>query len=75
MIPRITISMSKVPGHDGKGFSGTCLPKDITALAHEMEISGNPPLILNAAIERNNSIDRPQQDWKKKIGRSFIDEK
>ena len=68
---RIGSSHSVVPGQDGhRGFGGTCLPKDIHALVHEMENSGMKSIILNAVIERNELIDRPEKDWMKDQGRT-----
>ena len=28
--------------------------------------------IINAAVERNNEIDRPEKDWENNVGRAFI---
>jgi UDPglucose 6-dehydrogenase len=63
---RIGASHTQVPGHDGKfGYGGTCFPKDTNALnsfaKNELNMES---FILSAAIERNETIDRPDQDWK-----------
>jgi UDPglucose 6-dehydrogenase len=63
---RIGSSHTQVPGHDGKfGYGGTCFPKDTNALnsfaKNELNMES---LILSAAIKRNETIDRPEQDWK-----------
>ena len=63
---RIGSSHTQVPGHDGKfGYGGTCFPKDTNALnsfaKNELNID---PYILSAMIERNEKLDRPEQDWK-----------
>lgn len=63
---RIGASHTQVPGHDGKfGYGGTCFPKDTNALnsfaKNELNMES---LILSAAIKRNETIDRPEQDWK-----------
>ena len=66
---RILHSHTKVPGHDGsKGFGGTCFPKDTSSLRHEMHNSGMKPYVMNAIIERNETIDRPEKDWKNNKG-------
>lgn len=70
---RILPTHSRVPGHDGKrGFGGTCFPKDAASLRHEMTKSGMTPHILNAIIERNETIDRPEKDWLQDQGRAAV---
>ena len=70
---RIKESHTKVPGHDGKlGFGGTCFPKDTSSLRYEMEKSGMKPYILNAIIERNETVDRKEKDWEEDKGRAVI---
>jgi UDPglucose 6-dehydrogenase len=72
---RILHSHTKVPGHDGnKGFGGTCFPKDTSSLRYEMKTSGMKPYVMNAIIERNEKIDRPQKDWNNNKGRAVIDD-
>jgi len=69
--PRITTSHTMVPGHDGKrGFGGTCFPKDINSLRHEMTKKNIEPIVLNAVIKRNKEVDRPNQEHEK--GRAII---
>jgi len=71
---RILHSHTTVPGHDGKkGFGGTCFPKDTSSLKYEMNKSGMKPYILEAIIERNEKIDRPEKDWSNDKGRAVID--
>mgnify|MGYP000483459287 CR=1 FL=1 len=71
---RILPSHSKVPGHDGKrGFGGTCFPKDTSSLRYEMKTTGMKPYVMNAIIERNEKVDRPEKDWKNNKGRAVID--
>jgi UDPglucose 6-dehydrogenase len=71
---RICASHSSVPGHDGKrGFGGTCFPKDTTALLKDFEDSGVDSYLLKAAIERNNKVDRPKEDWKDNKGRAVVE--
>jgi len=62
---RIGESHTKVPGHDNHyGFGGTCLPKDIHALAEVYQATLNiKPPVLSAIIYRNDNIDRPEKDW------------
>ena len=72
---RILPSHSRVPGHDGqKGFGGTCFPKDTSSLRYEMQQANMTPYILNAIIERNELVDRPQKDWLLDKGRAAVDE-
>jgi UDP-glucose 6-dehydrogenase len=70
---RIGKSHINVPDHDGKrGFGGTCFPKDTAALLCEYKKLGLKSYIINAAVERNNKIDRPEKDWENNVGRAFI---
>lgn len=70
---RIQLSHTNVPGHDGKfGFGGTCFPKDTSSLNYEMNKVGMKSYVLNAAIERNNNVDREEMDWKKDKGRASV---
>lgn len=70
---RIGLSHTSVPGHDGmRGFGGTCFPKDMSSLLYDMQISGVQSHILDAAIKRNNTTDRPTQDWKLDKGRAVV---
>jgi UDPglucose 6-dehydrogenase len=72
---RILPSHSRVPGHDGqRGFGGTCFPKDTSSLRYEMQQANMTPYILNAIIERNELVDRPQKDWLLDKGRAAVDE-
>ena len=72
--PRIGSSHTMVPGHDMmKGFGGTCFPKDTSSLQYEMTDAGMTPYIMNAIIERNNTVDRPEKDWCKDKGRAYIE--
>jgi len=70
---RILHSHTFVPGPDGKGgFGGTCFPKDTNNLKYEMIKSGMKPYILKSIIERNEKIDRPEQDWNNNRGRAVV---
>ena len=72
---RILPSHTMVPGHDGqRGFGGTCFPKDTSSLRYEMQQANMTPYILNAIIERNELVDRPQKDWLLDKGRAAVDE-
>lgn len=42
------VSHLDVPGHEGRGFSGPCLPKDTTALAKEFDVA-----LLHTVLELN----------------------
>ncbi len=60
---RIGDSHFQVPGHDGgKGFGGTCFPKDINALIETFEKNGIDPKILKAAWLVNLDV-REDFDW------------
>ena len=68
---RIGDSHSAVPGPDGKrGYGGTCFPKDIASLYHQMSEEGMESYILEGSIARNNQVDRVEQDWKQNKGRA-----
>lgn len=68
---RIGGGHTKVPGPDGKrGFGGTCLVKDLSGLINCMSQADSPSIILKAVQERNNTVDRPEQEWLKDVGRS-----
>ena len=70
---RILGNHTHVPGPDGlKGFGGTCFPKDTNSLRYEIRKTGIEPYIMNAIIERNNTIDRPEKDWNKNKGRAVV---
>jgi UDPglucose 6-dehydrogenase len=70
---RIALSHTAVPGHDGKrGFGGTCFPKDTSSLRYEMRKSGMTPFVLNAVIERNETVDRAEKDWNDNLGRAVV---
>ena len=70
---RIGQSHTKVPGPDGKkGYGGTCLPKDVSSLELQMSQLNMESYILEATKARNLQVDRPEQDWKKRSGRSVI---
>ena len=61
---RVGSSHTAVPGHDGKkGFGGTCFPKDMASLQYQMKEKNVASHVINAAIFRNEQIDRPEKDW------------
>ena len=69
---RIGTSHTTVPGHDGSfGFGGTCFPKDISNTLYDMKKIGMNSYILEATVNRNNNVDRPNKNWKDK-GRSVV---
>jgi len=71
--PRIGEGHTNVPGHDGKkGFGGTCFPKDINSLLHEMKKLDMDSYILKSVITRNENHDRPENDWKQDKGRATV---
>lgn len=70
---RIGPSHSCVPGHDGKrGFGGTCFPKDTNSLLYEMKQVGMTSYILQSAVDRNQKVDRNEQDWNDNKGRAVV---
>ena len=73
--PRIDESHTLVPGPDGKkGFGGTCFPKDMHSFKFQMQYTETTSLIIEAAINRNELIDRPEKDWFQNKGRAVSDE-
>tara|TARA_B100000989_G_scaffold164344_1_gene122827 strand:- start:5263 stop:6102 length:840 start_codon:yes stop_codon:yes gene_type:complete len=72
---RLGQSHWKVPGPDGKkGYGGSCFPKDISSLISQFKDNDIESIILDASLNRNNSIDRPEKDWMELKGRSVSDE-
>ncbi len=72
---RLGNSHWQVPGPDGKnGFGGSCFPKDINSLLYLFESNQLNSYILNAAWERNISVDRPEKDWNDLKGRAVSKE-
>ena len=70
---RLGNSHFKVPGPDGQyGFGGTCFPKDIHSLEHQMKAASLSSPIISAVITRNETMDRPSKDWLKDKGRAAI---
>jgi nucleotide sugar dehydrogenase len=67
---RIGISHTKVPNDGKRGFGGTCFPKDMHALHHDMIQRGMKSYIIGAALERNETVDRPEKDWLQDKGRA-----
>jgi len=57
---RIPRSHCRVPGPDGRrGFGGSCLPKDLSMLVDQL---GEAGVVANAALRRNETIDRKRND-------------
>lgn len=70
---RITHSHTSVPGPDGfYGFGGTCFPKDISNLHHQMKNINMKSYVVKSVIDRNNNKDRVEKDWSKDKGRATI---
>jgi hypothetical protein len=56
---RVGGSHSKVPGPDGlRGFGGSCLTKDLSALCTTIESAGMVPTLLRTVLNRNIHRDR-----------------
>jgi hypothetical protein len=47
-----------------------CFPKDISALRHVARELNIPTPVLDAAWNRNITIDRPEKDWEQLKGRA-----
>lgn len=63
------------PGHDGKrGYGGTCFPKDIHSLYHQINHNKIDSYIIQSVIERNEKKDRIEKDWMQDINRTNIRE-
>ena len=43
-----------------------------SSMRNEMKKVGMTTYILDAVIERNNKIDRPQQEWTQDVGRAIV---
>jgi UDPglucose 6-dehydrogenase len=75
---RIGKSHTQVPGPDGKrGFGGTCFPKDVASFLDQLSSSGvfgyhSKDSVVASSMNRNNTVDRPEQDWKSKKGRAVL---
>ena len=64
MDERIGAGHTQVPGPDGKkGYGGTCFPKDMNSLLHQIK-NVSTSHIIAAAVYRNEIVDRPEKDWK-----------
>ena len=71
---RVGDSHTSVPGPDGKrGFGGTCFPKDVSSLLHQILDKGMVSYILMAARNRNVDIDRKEKDWEQSKGRAVVE--
>ena len=70
---RIGSSHTLVPGPDGyRGYSKSCFPKDTAALLYQFNSENVESTVLRSVIDRNNRIDRPEQDWLLDKGRAAI---
>ena len=70
---RIGAGHTAVPGPDGKrGYGGTCFPKDMASMLHQIQETNAESYILEAAVARNNQVDRTEKDWEKDRGRAII---
>jgi UDPglucose 6-dehydrogenase len=71
---RIGESHTCVPGHDGRnGYGGTCFPKDTNNLKCEMAKINMKSFIIDGAVERNETVDRPEKDWNSNKGRAVVE--
>lgn len=52
---RIEAYHTRVPGHDGYGFAGACLPKDLSALICQLQENGLDAAVTLAAQTRNKA--------------------
>jgi len=70
---RIGMSHTSVPGPDGhRGYGGTCFPKDVNSMLHQLKKSKTNSIVLKAAEKRNITVDRTEKDWEKNKGRAVI---
>ena len=70
---RIGTSHTMVPGPDGSfGYGGTCFPKDINSMLHEMKQEGMTSYVIQSVIDRNEKVDRSKKDWMANKGRAVI---
>lgn len=70
---RLGDSHWSVPGPDGKrGFSGSCLPKDLNAIIYLCEQMGIMPNTMSGAWATNLRA-RPERDWELLKGRAVAD--
>lgn len=68
---RIGDSHSQVPGPDKKrGYGGTCFPKDVSSMLHQMKKSKVQTMVLKNVQNRNEKVDRPEKDWHGDKGRA-----
>ena len=68
---RIGDSHSQVPGPDKKrGYGGTCFPKDVASMLHQMKKSKVQTMVLKNVQNRNEKVDRPEKDWQNDKGRA-----
>jgi len=54
-----------VPNVKEYGWSGTCFPKDTAAFVDQQREHNCNTYMIQAAIERNNNVDRKNRDWEK----------
>lgn len=70
---RVGAGHTAVPGPDGKrGYGGTCFPKDMASMLYQIQETNAESYILEAAVARNNQVDRTEKDWEKDRGRAII---
>tara|TARA_R110000737_G_scaffold321345_1_gene333284 strand:- start:28 stop:555 length:528 start_codon:yes stop_codon:yes gene_type:complete len=68
---RIGMSHTAVPGPDGhRGYGGTCFPKDVCSMLHQLKKSKCNSIVLKAAEKRNTTVDRTEKDWEENKGRA-----
>ena len=68
---RIGPSHTKVPNNGQRGWGGVCFPKDTLNLVKQYEDFGIKSFVIQAAYKRNVTVDRPNKEWEKAIGRSI----
>jgi UDPglucose 6-dehydrogenase len=54
--PRIGMSHTTVPGDHGRGFSGSCLPKETRGMKFLQESLGIPNKVLDEILKRNSQL-------------------
>jgi UDP-glucuronate decarboxylase len=73
---RIGNSHMSCPGYNNKrGYGGTCFPKDTNSLYSQLIHNNIDSYILQANLDRNENLDRPERDWLHDLNRTNVKDK
>jgi UDP-glucuronate decarboxylase len=73
---RIGNSHMTCPGYNNKrGYGGTCFPKDTNSLYSQLIHNNIDSYILQANLDRNENLDRPERDWLHDLNRTNVKDK